>query len=185
MEQRAVADVLELPRSAELHVGVLVVRADADAAVLLGVEHVVVERPGAARVGVVEQLDLWMMAVGNGHRTACLAERLAEEFHDRVDAAKLVLAGAVRNRGVGSESTSELVPLLEIQVAPVAVLQLRDGFDVLEAFQTTLEVGEVGHAYLRTRSLDPRQHLLLEQTQALPAQLGRYSSHERVQDDAA
>src|SRR5262245_58424607 len=153
MEQRAVADVLELPRSAELDVGVLVVRADADAAVLLGVEHVVVQRPGTACVGVVEQLDLGMVAVVDGYRAARLAERFAEEFHDRVDALKLVLAGAVGNRGVGSERTSELVPLLEVEVAPVAVLQLRDGFDVLEAFQSALEVGEVGHAYLRTCSL--------------------------------
>src|SRR5438552_17634989 len=110
VKQRAVAGVADPPLGADLHVLVGIVRPDADVPLLTGVEEEVPEHPAAARRRGAQQLDLGVAAVVDSDGARLLAERRAQEVHDRVAALESVLAGPVVYGRVGCEPRGELVP---------------------------------------------------------------------------
>src|SRR5438093_9537547 len=112
VEERRVSGVADLPLRTDLHVLVGVVGADADVPLLAGVEEEVVEHPAAARRGRAEELDLGMAAVVDAEGARLLAERRAEELHDRVDALKPIPAAPVIDCRVRGKAGGELVPAL-------------------------------------------------------------------------
>ena len=89
------------------------------------------------------------MAVMDRHRAALAPQRLAEKPHDRLDAGELVLPGAVTDGRVRREALRELVPLLQVEVPPVAILELLDRLDILDALEAPGEIGEVRHGVLQ------------------------------------
>src|SRR5206468_12497825 len=86
-----------------------------------------------------------------------LAERRAEELHDRVDALKPIPAAPVIDCRVRGKAGGELVPALLIQTAPVAVLQALDRLEVLERLDACGEGSGVRHA--RSPPMDMNQVL--------------------------
>src|SRR5205823_5102144 len=116
----------------DLHVLVGIVRPDADVPLLTGVEEEVPEHPAAARRRGAQQLDLGMAAVVDADGARLLAERRAQEVHNRVDALEAVLAAPVVDGRVGGEALGELVPTFLVEAAPVPVLQPLDRLEILE-----------------------------------------------------
>src|SRR5207249_11623730 len=106
---------------------------------LTGVEEEVPEHPAAARRRGAQQLDLGMAAVVDADGTRLLAERRAQEVHDRVDALEAVLAAPVVDGRVGGEALGELVPALLGEAAPVPGLQPLDRLDVLGALAACVQ----------------------------------------------
>src|SRR5438094_3057806 len=112
VEERRVPGVADLPLPVDLRVLIGVVGADANVPLLTGVEEEVVEHPGAPRRGRAEELDLGMAAVVDAEGARLLAERRAEELHDRVDALKPIPAAPVIDCRVRGKAGGELVPAL-------------------------------------------------------------------------
>src|SRR5438552_7179852 len=121
-EDVAVPRVSDLPGARQLDVAVVVVGADAHRALLCDVEEVVVERPRAARRRLARELDLGMMPVVDGHRSRLPPERLTEEAEDGLRAREVVPPLAVVGGRIVGEAAGELVPELQIEAPPVAVL---------------------------------------------------------------
>src|SRR5437870_5354777 len=92
-----------------------------------------------------------MSAVVDAEHARLLAERCAEELHDRVDALESVAAAPVVDGRVGGEAARKLVPPLLIQAAPVAVLQALDRLEILERLDACCKSFDVRHAPLRMR----------------------------------
>src|SRR5262249_26296856 len=148
VEDRGVTGVLDLPRAADAHVVVEVEGADAHAAVLPLVEHVVVERPAAAGGVGTEEVDLGLQAVVDADRPRVDAEGLAQELDDRRHPLKAVLAVRALDGGVGREALGHLVPALLVEAAPVLVLEPSDRLEVLEALQAGRELFQGCHTCL-------------------------------------
>jgi hypothetical protein len=81
-----------------------------------------------ARTG---ERDLGVVALVHGDDVAA-AERLLEEGHDGPAALMGELARLVRRGGVVGQQFSELGEALGVEEAEIAVLQLTDGFDLVE-----------------------------------------------------
>src|SRR2546428_1557 len=139
-EDVRVAGVRDLPHARHLHVLVVVVGADPHRALLRRVEEIVVERPRAARRRGARELDLGMMAVVDGDRPRLPPERLAEEAQDGFRAREAVAPFAVVGGRLVREAAGELVPELQIEATPVAVLEALDRRDVLQPLDARSEV---------------------------------------------
>src|SRR2546426_2806951 len=122
-EDVGVPRVGDLPGARRLDVAVVVIGPDAHRALLCDVEEVVVERPRAACRRLARELDLGMMCVVDGHRPRLPPERLAEEAQDGLRAREAVPPLAVVGGRIVGEAAAELVPELQIEAPPVAVLE--------------------------------------------------------------
>src|SRR6185503_7254088 len=71
-------------------------------------------------------------------RAGLLAERFAQEAEDRVGSFEAVLPAVVDGR-VRREVAAQLVPETHVEAAEVRVLQLLDGFEILEGLDACLE----------------------------------------------
>src|SRR5207249_1382063 len=151
VEEIGVARALDLPPPTQFDVVVVVVGPDPDTALLAGVEEVVVESPAAARRGCPGQLDLRVSPMVYAESPGLPAERLGEEAHDRLHPLEAVAPLAVVDRRIGREAPRELVPQLQVEAPPVAVLQPLDRLDVLERLDAALELARPLHGSLPFR----------------------------------